>query len=595
MSNYFSDLKGADWINLANMGTNLLGGLAQGKQAERQAGESAAEFAYRQAQDAYARRLQARSGIGSALQDQTLARRDAASQTLNAMPLGAEQALVAQMARARGLSGVAENFRGLTPTDPRIAGAIRPSSNILSAFTTPDYRNAISGEATARSIAERRKAIAGVNPDFQFGSMGDYGLPSTFDSEVSGASNRAGADRLARENQLMQLLTAQMQEASQPLYTAPSTQPQTQETEKKGTPWWKKVLKVASVAAPFALAPFTGGLSLAAQAGIGAGIGAAGQIGSGGGLKDAIIGGSVGAGTGALAGKMNQNRMNAGVSGGPVLGPPTSLMGSPSIPAPASYLDDIMRQATTGGPVLQPTGAMFQAPPQAPRPVSRPQQAQVQQPQMSLPPMRPMASRGAQVAPTGMAPTGMGANRPTAMRAPTGIERFRDATSPVTNFLGSLGMPGASSVSTTQPYSPSPYAPGQPSAFSQVSQSPIGSAVLGSLTMPNAAVRSGQQLLGPGPTPGRLLNPGSSVNSLPSAPTRVGLPAGNPQRALPQGQYNMPGPRTFNLPATTNGTGYEQSVVQDMLAAMQRPEIKNDPETMRFFINYMQQYLQRIP
>ena len=46
-SNYFDNLKGSDWINLANVGTNIIGGLASGKASERLATESAADYQLR--------------------------------------------------------------------------------------------------------------------------------------------------------------------------------------------------------------------------------------------------------------------------------------------------------------------------------------------------------------------------------------------------------------------------------------------------------------------------------------------------------------------------------------------------------------------
>ena len=215
------------------------------------------------------------------------------------------------MARLRGLSGAAENFHPMTPTSGAISGLVRPSSNILSAFTTPDYRQSISPEATARSIAERRKAIGGVNPDFQFGNMGDYGLPN-LGGEVQAYQDKIGGDRLGRENQLMQLLTNQMQEASKPLYqgsgqgpgvtdpTAPAPTA-TAAPAAKGTPWWKKILKVAAVAAPIVAAPFTAGASLAIPLAIGAGAGAlSGAL--DGGKKGALMGAGLGALTSGIGG-----------------------------------------------------------------------------------------------------------------------------------------------------------------------------------------------------------------------------------------------------------------------------------------------------
>ena len=318
----------SDYLNIANMGTSLFGGLATGKQSERQANESAQDFllrqqqeAYRQAADAYARRMSARSGIGMALQDQNLARQNARQSTLNASPLGAEQSLAMQMARARGLSTQAEGFRPTVSQDPAIASRMGALPNVLGAFTTADYRNTISPEATARSIAERRKAIGGVDPDFQFGNMGDYGLPN-LGGEVSSYQNKIGADRLGRENQLMQLLTNQMEEASKPLYQdpgaassfGPAAPTAPVEEKKKGSPWWKKVLKVAAAAAPIVAAPFTGGTSLAL---IGAGAGALGGA-LDGGKKGALTGGLMGGLTGGFAG---------GPTSGFVAGAPGAIIG----------------------------------------------------------------------------------------------------------------------------------------------------------------------------------------------------------------------------------------------------------------------------
>jgi hypothetical protein len=67
--------------------------------------------------------------------------------------------------------------------------------------------------------------------------------------------------------------------------------------------FWKKLGKIAAIAAPIAAAPFTGGASLAL---IGAGSGALGGLLGGGGWKGALMGGGLGSlaglGGGALKG-----------------------------------------------------------------------------------------------------------------------------------------------------------------------------------------------------------------------------------------------------------------------------------------------------
>lgn len=112
--------------------------------------------------------------------------------------------------------------------------------------------------------------------------------------------------------------------------------------DKGGGSWWKTALSFA----PIALAPFTGGLSLAAQAGLGAALGAGTSLATGGGVKGALLGaagGGLAPGAGAIAGKVGGNALQqaltkAGVRaaaggltggvGGAMMGAGTSLAGS---------------------------------------------------------------------------------------------------------------------------------------------------------------------------------------------------------------------------------------------------------------------------
>lgn len=310
---FLEQLKASDWINLGQLATNVVGGLAGGKASAR----SAEQDWFRQQQDArqaefnrqlalYNAQLQARSGLGAFYGQTAADRARAAEVALGAMPLGAEQNLAMQMARARGLSGVAETFQPLMPASADIAGLIRPTSNVLSAFTTPDYRASISPEATARSIAERRKAIAGVNPTFQFGSMGDYGLPN-LEKEVATYAQGVAADRLSRENQLLNLLTTQMEAAnalSQPqsMQGVPPIQSSAAAQPKK-TSWWKKVV---GTALPIAAA-FIPGVGPAASVALQAAAGAAGG---------ALTGGKKGALTGAITGAIGAKTGGLGSAAG---------------------------------------------------------------------------------------------------------------------------------------------------------------------------------------------------------------------------------------------------------------------------------------
>jgi hypothetical protein len=298
-----------DWINLGQFGLNAITGLTGGKADERTAQrQQQQDELFRQLQR-YNTQLAARSALGTfytqANRDRALGRQS----LLDASPLGAEQALAMQMARARGLSGVAETFQPLMPASADIAGLIRPSSDVLSAFTTPDYRASISPEATARSIAERRKALAGVDPTFQFGSMGDYGLPN-LEKEVATYAQGVAADRLGRENLMLDLLNQQMKAASAFGQTTPDGMsmqgvPPTQSSasQPKKTSWWKKVV---GTALPIAAA-FIPGVGPAASVALQAAAGAAGG---------ALTGGKKGALTGAITGAIGAKTGGLGSAAG---------------------------------------------------------------------------------------------------------------------------------------------------------------------------------------------------------------------------------------------------------------------------------------
>lgn len=294
MANKFLEqMKASDWINLGQLATNVVGGAMSGKAADRTAEQAKTQDTWNRLLQQYNAQMAARNQL-AAYYDQLNATRAAGRQALlNASPLGEEQEYVGKQALRRGLMGVMGNFQPLAPASADIAGLIRPTSNVLSAFTTPDMQQAASVGATARSLAERRKAKAGVDPTFQFGSMADYGVPN-LEKEVATYAQGVAADRLSRENQLLNLLTTQMEAAnalSQPqsMQGVPPTQSSAAAQPKK-TSWWKKVLNVAATAAPIVAAPFTGGTSLAL---IGAGSGA---------LKGALSGGAKGALTGAAMG-----------------------------------------------------------------------------------------------------------------------------------------------------------------------------------------------------------------------------------------------------------------------------------------------------
>ena len=165
MANKFLEqMKASDWINLGQLATNVVGGAMSGKAAERTAEQAKTQDTWNRLLQQYNAQMAARNQL-AAYYDQLNATRAAGRQALlNASPLGEEQEYVGKQALRRGLMGVMGNFQPLAPASADIAGLIRPTSNVLSAFTTPDMQQAASVGATARSLAERRKAKAGVDP-----------------------------------------------------------------------------------------------------------------------------------------------------------------------------------------------------------------------------------------------------------------------------------------------------------------------------------------------------------------------------------------------------------------------------------------------
>lgn len=294
-------LSASDWVQLLSaFGPAALSAVGGAGQASYDRKRQEQLDAIERAREEYNRRMGARAGLSSFYANQLETQRLGSQALANAMPLGAEQDLALRMGAMRGLSAAgAAGPQAEASTNPVLQArlAAQPAQNFFAGWARPDVVQAISPEATARSIAERRKALAGLDPNFQFGSMGDYGVPD-LGGEVSGYAGQVRNQRAQTENTLLQYLQQQMNEATQPL-VPPTTAPTTGTAAgSQKTPWWKRALKVAATAAPIIAAPFTGGTSLAL---IGAGAGAlAGGL--DGGMKGALTGGALGAATAGLGG-----------------------------------------------------------------------------------------------------------------------------------------------------------------------------------------------------------------------------------------------------------------------------------------------------
>ena len=245
--------------------------------------------AYQRTADHYRRLAEARSNIYGHEDNLIEAQGRRANTLLGAMPLGAEQRYVQKQNLLR---------TGLDTTNAPTSAAYGGIRNPLAGLNLTPYGDL----ATATALGERRKALANVDPNFQFGAMGAYGLGETTaaEQEVAEYARARAGERMAREATMaksleMQLADAKMFYDQDKLLNQQRGDIAPAPVEQK-KPWWKKALKIASVAAPFALAPFTGGLSLAAQAAIGGGAGILGGLASGKrSVKDLILAGGMGA------------------------------------------------------------------------------------------------------------------------------------------------------------------------------------------------------------------------------------------------------------------------------------------------------------
>lgn len=296
----------------AAFGPSLISGIGQGGQAAADRALTEQDRARQAEQELYNRRMGARGGLAGFFQNQLTRDINAAGDFAAQSPLGAEQALARQMARQRAGAEAVRQYKPPTGMSPAASAFAAQQQNFLAPFASADYQATVSPEATARSIAERRKALGAIDPNFQFGSMGDFGLPD-LGGEVSQYQGDVRSRRQASEMDLQRLLTEQMREASAaqiPGATSATAAPTTgaATTQKKPS----LLRRVVGAALPVAAA-FIPGVGPVASALIQAGAGAAGSAIAGGGLKGALTGAAMG-GLGAATGGLGSaaSRMGAG-------------------------------------------------------------------------------------------------------------------------------------------------------------------------------------------------------------------------------------------------------------------------------------------
>lgn len=301
-------------IQLATaFGPSLISGIGQGGQAAADRALTEQGRARQAEQELYNRRMGARAGLAGFFQNQLTRDINAAGDFAAQSPLGAEQALARQMARQRAGAEAVRQYKPPTGMSPAASAFAAQQQNFLAPFASADYQATVSPEATARSIAERRKALAGIDPNFQFGSMGDFGLPD-LGGEVSQYQGDVRSRRQASEMDLQRLLTEQMREASAaqiPGATSATAAPTTGTTTTQKKP--SLLRRVVGAALPVAAA-FIPGVGPVASALIQAGAGAAGSAIAGGGLKGALTGAAMG-GLGAATGGLGSAASRMGANG----------------------------------------------------------------------------------------------------------------------------------------------------------------------------------------------------------------------------------------------------------------------------------------
>lgn len=459
-------------ILLPTLGNGIISGINSSQQRGQQLQQ--------QLQDNVQRQMMALQNAQQTSQNLQDNRQNMAQAGLNASPLGQEQSYVQRNRLMQAMLPMVAGFQPAGPSDPGIAGAIRQGTNPLTMFGDPRLQETFSDQMTGQALADRRRALAGVNPDFEFASLGTYGMDPSLDQGVARAQDAAGRRLSAYEGAQASLAQQQIDLARQQ-----QQQQQSGQQQNRGGGVSGFLGGLLRTAAPFAgLIPGVGpGLAL----GLGAAGSALGTRLQGGSMMDSIIAGGTTAGMGALAnraqtgswsgrtpqGPQLNNQMSAAslplpsmpVGGqGPQLQPQTNF----SIPQPYNASGDVMRQIQGLNPQT-PTSPTQNRP--TVNPVSRPPQppAQGMNPQFGYPMRDALPYSGPPQRLPGQGPQGQ---LPQIGRG----------------LPGATAMAGFAESLRQQP-------------FVQVMQSPFGAMVGGGVAsaMPRAAAMAGGALVPTGP------------------------------------------------------------------------------------------------
>lgn len=497
-------------------GQGVASGIAQGRQNSVNQGQQQQN----QLNESVQRMMNALQNAQNTGQGLQMNRQNMPETQASMSPLGQEQSFVQKQRMMAAMLPQVANFSVGGPTDPAIAAAYTPPTNLLKGFADPKLQASYGDDMTAQSLADRRKLMAQINPDYEFSSLGGFGLDPSYDNGVNQASANSAKRLSAYENAQSSLANQQTQLANTAMQNA-QNQPQQKQGGGGIGGFLGNILKVAAPAAAFI--PAVGPL---ASVGIGAAAGALGNKMSGGSLAGGALQGGLGAAGGEVLQSLRSgqgfNPFNNGKAPIPSTGfGMTPFAGSVS-PQGAGNLPNSNLGGFSPfqqGVSQQPPPAMSAAPsgPSGPKPMSKPQGFNPQGYPLANPAPYRNPNQGPQM---GAQPGGV---------MPPPIDKLKQLQDQIANNPMVSGYTG------------------KPAGIG----GPQGLAMAGF-----------QRMAGP------QLGAGPQMGQLGAGASRPQLGPGPQPRALPQGQYNM-GPVAGvgpNQPALNPGGQGAMRQLQEFLA-----------------------------
>ena len=485
-------------------------------------------------------------------------------------PLGQEQAFLQKQRLMAAMLPEMAKFTVGGPTDPGVAAAYRPPTNMLQGLANPALQASYGDQMTAQSLADRRKLMAGINPGYEFSPLGGFGLDPSFDAGVNRASMTSGAELKAYEAAQASLANQQRTLAESQQNQTALTQPNA-ETKKVGgvRGFLGGALKMAAPLA--ALIP---GIGPAASIGLGAAAGVVGGKLQGQSMRGAL-GSGVATGLGTLGGEALQSRaggqglnpFNNGRLPSPYepQGPPLSGQGGPgpsfAMSGPYNATGDIRNQ------LGQPQSSFRQMP-------GTPQGGGGQRP--------PSPNMGRILGVQGLQP-GPWRNQP-AYQGPSAQAGPQIGANPQGRVPGRQPIDQRQALIDSVTANP---------LFIGFTGKPAGMGMVPGLALAGAATSG---LLGAGayPMPPASATAPRMAPRLLNAPPVRGNP-GSPSQGRPFNMGPVAGPGQRLLPPLSQSSTQDQTAIQNVIRQLQQNG--NHPEMQQInqgLLQQLQPYLQRV-